>query len=240
LGELQLTALAGVAPNKFLAKIASDWRKPDGLFVIRPKDVEGFLVPPPVGRIPGVGRVMEARLKQFGVSTVGDLLAHGQEALERHFGRYGIRLHQLSHGVDHSPVVPDRPSKSISAEDTFERDIPLAAMDGPIQRLAEKVWNASRKDVRVAKTVVLKLKTSDFKTMTRSLTPVVPPEIWEELAATALTLKERVHVAATQRFRLVGVGVSNFRDANSGTPCQRLHLSDSLSSESESLCSSRS
>ena len=238
--ELQLTASAGVAPNKFLAKIASDWRKPNGLFVIQPKDVEAFLVPLPVGRIPGVGRVTEARLKQIRVLTVGDLLAHGRETLETQFGRYGTRLHQLARGIDHCPVVPDRPSKSVSAEDTFERDIPLGEMDDLIRRLAEKVWNASRRDSRVAKTVVLKLKTSDFRTMTRSLTPVVPPDTWEELAATALTLKERVSVEANQKFRLVGVGVSNFRDASSATPCERLQLGDSLLSDSESLCSSAS
>src|SRR4051812_19678741 len=90
--ELQLTASAGVAPNKFLAKIASDWRKPDGLFVIQPHDVDPFLTPLTVGRIPGVGKVMENRLKQLGVTTVGDLRTIGQPALQKQFGRYGTRL----------------------------------------------------------------------------------------------------------------------------------------------------
>jgi nucleotidyltransferase/DNA polymerase involved in DNA repair len=101
--ELNLTASAGVAPNKFLAKIASDWRKPNGLFVIQPKDIETFLVPLPVGRIPEVGRVTEARLKEFGIGIVGDVLAHDQETLVGYFGRYGERLHQLARGVDHKP-----------------------------------------------------------------------------------------------------------------------------------------
>ncbi|WP_263381830.1 DNA polymerase IV [Granulicella arctica] len=210
--ELHLTASAGVAPNKFLAKIASDWRKPDGLFVIQPQEIEVFLAPLLVGRIPGVGKVTEARLKTIGIATVGDLLVRDQAALEEHFGRYGRRLYELARGVDHHPVVPDRTAKSISAEDTFERDIPLTEMDEVILRLAEKVWAASRRDMRVAKTVVLKLKTSEFKTLTRSLTPLVPPETWEELAAIALLLRERVNVAAMQRFRLVGVGLSNFRE----------------------------
>lgn len=214
--ELNLTASAGVAPNKFLAKIASDWRKPNGLFVIQPKEVQEFLLPLPVGRIPGVGKVTEARMKQFGIATVGDLLVFDEAVLEGYFGRYGGRLYRLARGEDESAVVPDRPTKSISAEDTFERDIPLAETGEVIRRLAEKVWNASRREARVAKTVVLKLKTSDFRVLTRSLTGAVPPGSCEELAETALGLRERVEVTATQRFRLVGVGLSNFRESGSG------------------------
>jgi DNA polymerase IV len=216
--ELHLTASAGVAPNKFLAKIASDWRKPDGLFVIQPTEVTTFLLPLPVGRIPGVGPVTEARLKEIGVATVGDLRAREQAALEDHFGRYGLRLYELARGIDHNPVVPDRPTKSISCEDTFERDIPLSETDELIRRLAEKVWTASRKEGRVARTVVLKLKTSEFNIMTRSLTPLIPPETSEELAAIALSLREKVDLVASQRFRLVGVGLSNFLEAAQARP----------------------
>jgi DNA polymerase-4 len=211
--ELNLTASAGVAPSKFLAKIASDWRKPDGLFVIQPQEVEAFLTPLPVGRIPGVGKVTEKRLEQIGVGKVGDLRRLGQEELQRLFGRYGMRLYELARGIDHSKVVPDRPTKSISAEDTFESDIPLEAMEEIIRRMAEKVWNASRKQGRIARTVVLKLKTSDFNTLTRSHTPAVPPGSAEELAAIALSLRERIERGPNQRFRLAGVGVSNFQDA---------------------------
>src|ERR1700720_3073160 len=112
--ELTLTASAGVAQNKFLAKIASDWRKPNGLFVIQPEAVQTFLPPLPVARIPGVGKVTETRLKQIGVLTIADLLAFESSTLEAQFGRYGIRLHELARGIDHSKVVPDRPTKSIS------------------------------------------------------------------------------------------------------------------------------
>jgi DNA polymerase-4 len=216
--ELQLTASAGVAPNKFLAKIASDWRKPDGLFVIQPEDLASFLPPLPVGRIPGVGKVTEARLKQIGVATVGDLQALASAALEAQFGRYGTRLYELARGIDHNKVVPDRPTKSISAEDTFERDIPLSETEALIRRLADKVWSASRKDGRVARTVVLKLKTSEFNIVTRSHTPVIPPESCEELAAIALSLRERIDLGPAQRFRLVGVGLSNFRDVDEMQP----------------------
>jgi DNA polymerase-4 len=210
--ELNLTASAGVAPNKFLAKIASDWKKPDGLFVIQPEDVDTFLPPLPVERLPGVGKVTAERLRTFGIQTVGDLRALGLSALESHFGRHGVRLHQLAFGIDASAVEPNRPTQSISAEDTFERDVPLEETEDAIRRLAEKVWAASRKETRIARTVVLKLKTAEFKIMTRSLTPLEPVASCEELTSIALSLRERVLLRPEQRFRLIGVGLGNFRD----------------------------
>jgi DNA polymerase-4 len=210
--ELRLTASAGVAPNKFLAKIASDWRKPNGLFVIQPEEVEAFLTPLPVGRIPGVGKVTEKRLEEIGIKTVGDLRNLESALLEESFGRYGVRLYELARGVDHNPVITDRPTKSISAEDTFEKDIPLEEMEPMIRQLAEKVWTASRKESRVARTVILKLKTSEFAILTRSHTAVSPPSSCEELTSIALSLRERVNPRSDQNFRLVGVGLSNFRE----------------------------
>jgi DNA polymerase IV len=210
--ELNLTASAGVAPNKFLAKIASDWRKPNGLFVIQPEEVESFLLPLPVGRIPGVGKVTEKRLETLNIKTVGDLRDKDLATLEDHFGRYGLRLYQLARGIDNSTVIPDRPTKSISAEDTFPRDVPLTEIEPMILRLAEKVWTASRQESRIPRTVVLKLKTSDFNILTRSHTPLVPPSSCEELTTIALSLRERVNAPPQQRYRLVGVGLSNFRE----------------------------
>jgi DNA polymerase-4 len=212
--ELNLTASAGVAPNKFLAKIASDWRKPDGLFVIQPQDAEAFLLPLPVGRIPGVGKVTEKNLEDLNIKTVGDLRTKDLPTLEAHFGRYGLRLYQLARGIDDSLVVPDRPTKSISAEDTFAQDVPLAELEPMILRLAEKVWTASRKETRIPRTVVLKLKTSDFNILTRSHTPPLAPSSCEELISIALGLRERVNASPRQRYRLVGVGLSNFHDPN--------------------------
>jgi DNA polymerase-4 len=209
--ELNLTASAGVAPNKFLAKIASDWKKPNGLFVIQPHEAQGFLLPLLVGRIPGVGKVTEARMKAVGVTTVGDLYAMEISALEHHFGRYGHRLYELSRGIDHNPVVPNRSSKSISAEDTFERDIPLSETEPLVRKLAEKVWAASGQNARLARTIVLKLKTKEFNTLTRSLTPPVMPTSLEEFASVAISLCERVELGPAQLFRLVGVGLSNFQ-----------------------------
>jgi DNA polymerase-4 len=210
--ELNLTASAGVAPNKFLAKIASDWRKPDGLFVIQPEEVDSFLLPLSVGRLPGVGKVTEEKLKMSDIQTVEDLRKLDLPTLEGRFGRYGVRLHELARGIDNNEVIPDRPTQSVSAEDTFESDVPLIEIEPMIRRLAEKAWTASRKEVRIARTVVLKLKTSEFKILTRSHTPHAPPSSCEQLTDIALSLRERINLSPKQRFRLVGVGLSNFCD----------------------------
>jgi DNA polymerase-4 len=210
--ELRLTASAGVAPNKFLAKIASDWRKPNGLFVIQPAEVEDFLTLLPVGRIPGVGKVTEEKLAKLGLRLVGEIRACTIEELRTHFGRYGQRLFELARGIDDNPVIPNRPTQSISAEDTFEQNVLLAETEPMIRRLAEKTWTASRKESRIARTVVLKLKTAEFQVLTRSQTPSAPPASCEELTEIALSLRGRVNLSPTQRFRLVGVGLGNFHN----------------------------
>ena len=210
--ELNLTASAGVAPNKFLAKLASDWRKPDGLFVIQPEDIDAFLLPLPVGRLPGVGKVTLEKLAKLHVHTVRELRSLDVSVLEDHFGRYGVRLYELARGNDESEVVPNRPTQSISVEDTLEHDAPLAELEPMIRRLAERLWSASRKESRTARTVVLKLKTSEFKILTRSYTPTSPPSSCEELTDIALKLRERVDLDRQQRYRLVGIGLSNFRE----------------------------
>ena len=211
-GELNLAASAGVAPNKFLAKIASDWNKPDGLMVIRPHQVLDFLTPLPVRKIPGVGKVMQQRLAALGVQTVGELRGLEEARLISEFGRYGHRLAQLAMGMDHSRVEPNRPRQSLSAEDTFAVDLPLAELRPAIARLAEKVWLAYQGETRRAHTVVLKLKTSDFRILTRSLSPERMPGSAEQLAELAAALRERVALPEATRYRLVGVGLGNFRD----------------------------
>ncbi len=208
--ELNLTASAGVAPNKFLAKIASDWKKPDGLFVIQPHEVQAFLVPLPVGRIPGVGKVTEARMAEIGIKTVGGIFNMDTQQLELRFGRWGLRLYELARGIDHTPVVSNRVRKQISAEDTFQDDMPLPQCEPHIRRLAEKVWTASRGNVRGGRTVVLKLKTKEFSSLTRSMTPPAPPRSCEEFTEIALRLCERVGLKPQQLYRLIGVGLSNF------------------------------
>lgn len=213
--ETGLTASAGVAPNKFLAKIASDWRKPDGQFVLRPRDVEAFLLPLPVERLPGVGKVTARRLGELGMATVGDLRTLGLDRLEASFGRWGRRLHELALGIDHNPVQPERPTMQVSSEDTFAQDLPLHALEPHIRRLAERTWagysrERSRDPHRVARTVVLKLKTADFRSLTRSLTLPVPPEHAQALADVACELRARVELPPSTHYRLVGVGLSGF------------------------------
>jgi DNA polymerase-4 len=211
--ELNLTASAGVAPNKFLAKLASDWRKPNGLFVIQPEEVDAFLLPLAVGRLPGVGKVTEEKLAKLGIKTAGELRRLELSTLEHEFGRYGVRLYELARGIDENEVVPDRPTQSISVEDTFEKDVLLLETEPMIRQLAEKLWSASRKESRIARTVVLKLKTSEFKILTRSHTPDSPPSSCEELTDIAMKLRDRVDLGLRQRYRLVGIGLSNFHEA---------------------------
>ena len=215
--ETQLTASAGVGPNKFIAKIASDFRKPDGLFVVRPHQVEDFLAPLPVGRLPGVGKVMEAKLAGMGIASVSDLRGFALDDLERRFGRWGRRLHELSLGIDEHPVVPERPTLQISAEDTFATDLLLAELVPHIARLAEKTWAGYMREReqtpgRLARTVVLKLKTSDFRILTRSVTPVARPTSVDDLIAIACALRDRVALESRTRYRLVGVALSGFSD----------------------------
>ncbi|MEZ2347011.1 DNA polymerase IV [Terriglobus sp. RCC_193] len=208
--ELNLTASAGIAPNKFIAKIASDWRKPNGQFVVQPHEVQSFLMPLPVGKIPGVGKVTEARMSDVGIKTVSDIYAMDLPTLEGHFGSWGTRLFQLARGIDNNPVISNRVRKQISAEDTFLDDIPLSECEQHIRRLAEKVWNASQANARRGRTVVLKLKTKEFNSLTRSLTPPTVPMTCEDFTNLGLHLCTRVDFDARQLYRLVGIGLSNF------------------------------
>jgi DNA polymerase-4 len=220
--ETSLTASAGVAPNKFLAKIASDWKKPDGLFVIRPEEAEAFLAPLLVGRLPGVGRATEGALEAMGIRTVGDLRAHEPRELERRFGRFGPRLWELAHGIDERPVEPRQEIKSISAEDTFPEDLALDALGPALDRAAERVWAAAERKGKVGRTVTLKLKTAEFRVLTRRLTPPAPPASAAELAALARELAARVELAPTTRYRLAGVGLSGFDATIDGGSAQGL------------------
>ncbi len=145
--ELHITVSAGVAPNKFLAKIASDWRKPDGLFVITPEQVDGFVAELPVAKLHGVGKVTAERLARMGIRTCADLRQGSKLSLVREFGSFGERLWGLAHGIDERPVEVDSRRQSVSVECTFDRDLPdlaacleelptlLEELDGRLQRL---------------------------------------------------------------------------------------------------------
>ncbi len=224
--ETALTASAGVAPNKFLAKIASDWNKPDGVFVLRPHQVLAFLAPLPVGRLPGVGKVMERRLAALGLATVGQLRDVPAAELERRFGRWGRRLHELSLGIDAHPVVTGRPTLQVSCEDTFEADLFLAELEPHLRRIAAKTWEGylreRERSGRIARTVVLKLKTSDFRVLTRSLTPERFADSATTLGDIACGLRTRVDLPSRTRYRLAGVGVAGFIGADSVAVQDRL------------------
>lgn len=186
--------------------------------MIRPEEVDALLLPLPVGRLPGVGRVTEEKVAKLAIKTVVQLRSLELSALEDKFGRYGVRLHELARGIDENPVVPDRPTQSISVEDTFEHDVPLRnRIRDPAP--CRELWSASRKESRVARTVVLKLKTSDFKILTRSYTPDGPPSSCDELTKIPLRLRERVDLGRQQRYRMVGVGLSNFREPEGWQDC---------------------
>ena len=200
--ETLLTASAGVAPNKFLAKIASDWKKPDGLFVIRPHEAEAFLEPLPVSKLPGVGKQTEGALEAFGVRTVGELRQHELRELERRFGRFGRRLWELARGIDEHPVDAGGEVKSISSEDTFERDLPIEELDFALVSAAERVHAAASKKERRGRTVTVKLKTSDFRILTRRATLAHEIRGAEELLSTARDLLLRFGQPAETRYRL--------------------------------------
>ncbi len=210
--ETNLTASAGVAPNKFLAKIASDWRKPDGCFVIRPHQVERFLMPLPVRKIPGVGKATEAMLLEMNIQTVGDLYQFEQPELIARFGKWGTRLWELARGIDESPVEPSRKRKSWSSENTFATDVTREEAAEWIREQAHKLWESLEQRSMRGRTVTVKLRTPDFKTATRQQSPPELPASGDDIARVAVSLLDRFDFPEGARFRLVGVGVSNFLD----------------------------
>lgn len=214
--ETHLTASAGVAPNKFLAKIASDWRKPDGIFVIRPHQIQQFLVGLPVRKIPGVGKATEAVLTDMGIATVGDLQGFEEPQLVARFGRWGTRLWELARGIDENPVVPSRKRKSWSSENTFATDITREEVAAYLRTESHKLWDSMQERAMRGRTVTVKLRTPDFRTVTRRMTPEQLPSSGDDLADIAVTLLERFDFAPGSRFRLAGVGVSNFVDEDDG------------------------
>jgi DNA polymerase-4 len=164
-----LTASAGVSYNKFLAKIASDQRKPDGLFVITPEMGPAFVETLPVGKFHGIGPVTAARMNQLGIFTGLDMRAQPLAVLQEHFGKAGAYYHSIARGIDHRPVRPDRIRKSVGAENTFSRDLTaFEEMRSELQPILDKVWGyCDRTGVR-GRTVTLKVKYQDFQLITRS------------------------------------------------------------------------
>lgn len=211
--ETQLVASVGVAPNKFLAKIASDLEKPDALVVVDPTKVDEFLAPLPVGRLWGVGKVTGKSMQRLGVETIGDLRDLSLETLKITFGDSGEHFWRLAHGIDDRNVVPDRDAKSISHETTFSADISdIEALRGWLIELTDQVARRLRRNQRVGRTVQIKLRFSDFSTITRSRTRPKPTDVTAEIWQTASDLLTEAYQSkrggGPRSVRLVGVGIS--------------------------------
>ncbi len=203
-----LTASVGIAPNKFLAKIASDLQKPDGLVVIRPEDVERFLPDLPVGRIPGIGPVTQHKLQQQGIKTVAELRRLSREELEHLFGKAGGRLYEYARGMDNRPVVTDRPAKSLSREETFETDIGDLEHIRRVLRAQSESLALRLAAIRLrGRCVTLKIKYADFQQVTRRRRLDDAFDDAETIFQTAALLLERTE-AGRRLVRLAGVGVS--------------------------------
>jgi len=210
--ELGLTASAGVAPNKFLAKLASDFEKPDGLVVVRPGEEASFLRDMPIGHLWGVGEVSAGVLRRLGIMTIGQLAAYGEEVLERHLGSAARELVRLARGEDDRPVVAEHRPKSIGRELTLEEDLSdRSAVREYLLALAEKVGYRLRREGLWARTVTVKLRFASFRTITRSLT--LPEAICcdEDIFAAADKMWKKV--AMPEGIRLVGISVSNLQTA---------------------------
>jgi DNA polymerase-4 len=201
----------GVAPNKFLAKIASDIKKPNGFFVVESEQVQEFLDPLPVEHLWGVGKQSSKAFQQLGIRNIGQLRQWPIETLKDRFGSHGEHLWQLAHGIDDDPVVPEREAKSISHETTFEEDIDdLEVLRAWLVDLTEQVaWRLRRHGLR-GRTVHLKVRFADFSLITRSQTLPQPTDITNELWQTADEMLRNRLPANHLPVRLVGMGVSGF------------------------------
>ncbi len=204
--NMGLTASAGVAPNKFLAKIASGWQKPDGLTVISPRRVEHFLQQLPVEALWGVGPVTAKKLRGIGIEKLVDIRNTNEELLKRCVGSLADWLKRLSYGDDPREVRPDRPWKSISAETTYSEDLEdIAEMRNELARLSQRVTQSLDKKRLLARTVTIKVRYGDFITVTRSHTADPATRKPAEFAARAMALLARTE-AARRPVRLLGVG----------------------------------
>lgn len=206
--ETGLTASAGVSYNKFLAKLASDQNKPDGLFVITPRMGPAFVETLPVGRFHGIGPATSAKMNRLGIKTGRDLGERPLAFLEQHFGKSGRFYHFIARGIDERPVRPNRIRKSLGAEDTFFTDIfAFETARAELAPIVEKVWRAAEKGAIHARTVTLKAKYSDFRIVTRSRTLPVPIGSREEMAWLVEALLAPLF-PTDKGFRLLGVTLS--------------------------------
>ncbi len=208
--ELGLVASVGVAPNKFLAKLASDHDKPDGFTVVEPGAVQVFLDPMPVSRLWGVGAATLARLVAMDIHTVADLRRRDREECVRRLGRVGDHLHRLAHGEDERPVRAEREAKSMSQETTFAEDIDQAeVLEAVLMQLTESVCARARAAGRLGRTVTVKIRDAGFSTITPSRSLAAPTDVTAVVYQAARSLLRERWRPATP-LRLLGVGLSRF------------------------------
>jgi DNA polymerase-4 len=217
LQEIGLTASAGISYNKFLAKLASSQRKPNGQFVITPEMGPDFIASLPLGKFHGVGIVTAAKMQQLGIQTGADLRAKSLGFLQRHFGKSAEWYLGIANGEDDRPVVADRPRKSSGSETTFARDLTAAdEIEAGIKAIADEVWTWCEKASAFGRTVTVKVKFADFRQVTRSRSFPVPIARHDLLQQASIELVRMV-LPAAKGVRLLGVTVSNFDRAPIGS-----------------------
>ncbi|KQT87168.1 DNA polymerase IV [Methylobacterium sp. Leaf466] len=220
LARTGLVASAGVSYNKFLAKVASDYRKPDALFVITPAMGPAFVEALPIGRFHGVGPVTEAKMKRLGILTGGDLKARSLSELQAIFGSSSGYYHNVARGIDHRPVRAHRIRKSVGAENTFSEDTTqFAVLSERLQPILDKVWTVCASKGVAGRTVTLKVKFSDFEQITRARSLTMPVESRESLAEISLGLLRDVF-PLRRSVRLIGVSLSGLRHGAGEEPRQ--------------------
>lgn len=207
-----LTASAGVAPNKFLAKIASDWNKPNGICVIKPSQVQHFIQDLPLKKIPGVGKVMQEKLKLLQLQTLGDLQKIEQNVLVQHFGKYGKQLFLYAQGIDERPVQAERERQQISKETTFDDDLTLTQCQNAWPRLIDQVWNSLERKQLCARGVSAKLKLKNFQVLQHSKSFKQPLQNRQQLEQVLQQLLIEMHIPEHFQFRLIGVGLYQLSD----------------------------
>jgi DNA polymerase-4 len=214
--ELQLTASAGISINKFIAKIASDMNKPDGLTFIGPSKVETFVEKLAVEKFYGVGKVTAERMKAMNLHTGADLKKLTEQELVQRFGKVGTFYYKIVRGVDDRPVEPNQETKSIGAEDTFAEDLTsLEEMNAELDKIAQTVCRRLHEHQMKGRTITLKIKYHDFKQITRSRSF---PDPLSDLATITATAKDLLIATAPEekKIRLLGISVSNFGESRPG------------------------
>ena len=202
-----LTASAGVAPNKFLAKIASDWHKPNGICVIKPSQVQNFIQHLALKKIPGVGKVTKEKLKALQLETLGDLQQMNEAILIQHFGKYGQQLYLYAQGIDERPVQTERERRQISKETTFDDDLILTECHNYWPKLIDQVWASLEKKKLSARGVSAKLKLKNFQVLQHSKSFKQPLENKQQLEDVLQQLLIEMRISKHAQFRLIGVGV---------------------------------